>query len=236
LTDRGRFYDTIAGDFDEIMNGYDLGRRLEVVYDDLLGDVDLSGRRVLDAGCGTGFFSARARAAGAEVVSLDIGVNLLRMARKKGLTRLAAADLLAAPFPDAAFDVVVSSECIEHTPFPPAAVAELARVLKPGGLLALTCPNRFWHWSCVVAGVLGVRPYQGFENWPGWWSLERWLRAGGVSVRRHLGLHLFPFVLTPTHPLLRRLDRAGNLAGPLFVNQCVLGVKHSGDQGGPPRP
>lgn len=225
MSDRGRFYDTIADDFDAIMDHYDLGRRLEVVFDDLLAGTGLAGRRVLDAGCGTGFFSARARDAGAGVVSLDIGTNLLRVARKKGLTRLVAADLLAAPFPDGTFDVVVSSECIEHTPSPPQAVAELARVLKPGGVLALTCPNRFWHWSCVVAGALGVRPYQGFENWPGWWSLERWLEENGIAVQRHVGLHLFPFVLRLTQPLLRRLDRAGGTVGPLYVNQCLLGIK-----------
>jgi SAM-dependent methyltransferase len=121
--------------------------------------------------------------------------------------------------------VVISSECIEHTPSPATAVAELVRVLRPGGIFVITCPNRFWHWSCRLANALGIRPYCGLENWPSWSSLRDWSRANDIEIQRHIGLHLFPFVLTPTHGLLRLLDRAGTRLGPLYVNQCLLGMK-----------
>jgi 2-polyprenyl-3-methyl-5-hydroxy-6-metoxy-1,4-benzoquinol methylase len=219
------FYDSIASDFDAIMNHYDLQRRLEVVFDQLLGAESLEGRRLLDAGCGTGYFSRRSIARGANVVSVDIGINLLRQAQKKGVTKAVASDVTKLAFVDDAFDVVISSECIEHTLSPATAVAELVRVLRPGGTLVLTCPNRFWHWSCRLANALGIRAYCGLENWPTWSSLRKWSIANGIEIQEHIGLHLFPFVLKPTHGLLRILDRAGAKLGPLYVNQCLIGIK-----------
>lgn len=223
--DKARFYDSIASDFDVIMNHYDLQRRLEVVFDQLLGETDLAGSKVLDAGCGTGHFSRRSLASGADVVSVDIGVNLLEEARKKGIRKPVASDVTKLAFPDNTFDIVISSECIEHTPSPETAVSELIRVLRPGGTIVLTCPNRFWHWSCRVANALGIRPYCGLENWPSWDSLRSWTKANGIEIREHIGLHLFPFVLKPTHGMLRFLDRAGHKLGPLYVNQCLIGIK-----------
>ena len=223
--DKSRFYDSIASDFDAIMNHYDLQRRLEVVFDQLLRGTDLNGSKLLDAGCGTGFFSRRSIAAGADVVSVDIGVKLLEEARKKGIRKPVASDVTKLSFADNTFDVVISSECIEHTPSPEAAVSELIRVLRPGGTIVLTCPNRFWHWSCRLANTLGIRPYCGFENWPSWETLSGWTKANGIEIREHIGLHLFPFVLKPTHGILRFLDRAGHRLGPLYVNQCLMGVK-----------
>ena len=136
------------------MNPYDLNRRLEVVFDDLLGDQSLRGKRVLDVGCGTGPFSLAAGQRGADVVSLDIGVQLLHRARAKGVTRVVAGDAATLPFPTDEFDIVLSSECLEHTPDPERVVAEMLRVLRPGGRLVVTCPNRLWRWSVVVAGAL----------------------------------------------------------------------------------
>lgn len=225
LQDKSRFYDSIASDFDLIMNHYDLQRRLEVIFDQLLAGTNLEGRSLLDAGCGTGHFSRRALGAGAKVTSVDIGLNLLKQARQKGIPQPVASDITRLSFADESFDVVVSSECIEHTPSPETALSELVRVLRPGGVLVVTCPNRFWHWSCRLANALGIRPYYGLENWPSWSSLRDWSRSNGIEIRQHIGLHLFPFVFTPSHRLLRLLDRAGNKVGPLYVNQCLLGIK-----------
>ena len=227
MTDRRRFYDGIADEFDDVMNHYDLERRLEVMFDDLLGGADLTGAILLDAGCGTGEFSKAARARGATVVSADIGPRLLERTRSKGIERVVAADVAALPFATGTFDVVLSSECIEHTPSPRASVHELTRVLRPGGRLAVTCPNRTWYWSCAIADRLGIRRYKGLENWPRWSALREWVSEGDVSVVKHRGLHLFPFMLSFTHPLLRALDRLGDLAGPLYVNQCIGGTKRA---------
>ena len=209
------------------MNHYDLQRRLEVVFDQLLKQVPLHGRKVLDTGCGTGHFSQWALERGAQVISLDIGIKLLNEARKKGAPNPIAGDVMRLPFGDSTFDIVISSECIEHTPSPELAVSEMIRVLSPDGFLAITCPNRFWHWSCRLANALKIRPYRGLENWPSWSMLRQCVRENGVEIREHVGLHLFPFVLKPTHGLLRFLDRGGRTFGRLYVNQCLLGIKAS---------
>ncbi len=220
--DRTRFYDTIADDFDSIMNTYDLRRRVEIVFDELLSGVDLRGRRVLDAGCGTGPFSVEANRRGARVTSLDIGARLLAITRRKCATSCIQASADAIAIEDASFDVVISSECIEHTPYPRATVAELIRVCRPGGRVVITCPNRTWHWAIVLANRLGVRPYEGLENWPATHELADWVRAGGARVHRHIGFHLVPFVFGRLNPVLRPLDRLGGSILRLFVNQAIL--------------
>ena len=225
MTSRERFYDTIAHDFDALMNPYDLERRIEIVFDQLLAGRSLTNLRVLDVGCGTGPFSLAAQARGASVTSLDIGVELLRRARSKGAARVLAGDATSLPFANSTFDLVISSECIEHTVDPERSVTEMLRVLRSNGTLVVSCPNRVWRWSAVAASALNIRPYQGLENWPGWWALERWVRASGGDVTGHRGFHLFPFVLAGTWPLLRWMDRFGSTLGAVFVNQAIVAVK-----------
>jgi 2-polyprenyl-3-methyl-5-hydroxy-6-metoxy-1,4-benzoquinol methylase len=221
-------YDLIAHEFDSVMNRYDVERRVNVVFEQLLDHVDLKEMLLLDAGCGTGIFSVEAARRGATVISLDCGKNLLRETRRKGIIAVLAGDVARMPIRDATFDVVVSSECVEHTPSPRATLRELVRVLRPGGWLVVTCPNAFWRWSCSVANALRLRPYHGLENWPTWTELRTWANQAGVRVHQQVGLHLFPFILTATHPMLRRLDRLGSRFGRIYVNQCLAGQKITG--------
>ncbi len=104
------------------------------------------GRRVLDLACGEGYGVDLLAAAGAsEVVGIDIEADVVRAARarygRKGLT-FRVADALATGEPAASFDVVVSLETIEHVESGPALVAEIARLLRPGGVCVLSTPNR----------------------------------------------------------------------------------------------
>ncbi len=161
MKDKRLFYDSIAGDFDALMNPFDVGRRLDVVFERLLAG-ELAGLSLLDVGCGTGRFSQRARRRGAKVVALDIGTGLARMTAAKAGVRAVAGDALSLPFRDNSFDVVVSSETIEHTTSPAAAVGEMARVLRAGGRLALTCPNKLWLGPVRLASALGLRPFAGY--------------------------------------------------------------------------
>jgi malonyl-CoA O-methyltransferase len=90
------FYDTIADRFDDLVNAYDLRRRLEIVFGELLGADDLTGVSVLDVGCGSGWFSREAQRRGARVISLDIALQLLHETRRKVVTGRVNAD---APVP-----------------------------------------------------------------------------------------------------------------------------------------
>ena len=109
------FYDSIADEFDDVMNMYDLERRLHVVFDVFLNDVDLRGMKLLDAGCGTGWFSRAACERGAHVTALDIGPRLLGRVREKCDAETVVGDVLDLEFDSDSFDVVISSEFIEHT-------------------------------------------------------------------------------------------------------------------------
>lgn len=224
LDDKQRFYDRFAGEFDAKMNRYDLETRLKVIYEQLLTE-DLTGKRLLDAGSGTGWFSRGAVERGALVTSLDVGLNLLEQVGKKCQSRRCQGSICALPFPDRTFDVVVSSEVIEHVPEPRMAVHELARVLKPGGTLALTTPNWIWHFAIAFANLTGARPYEGYENWVSYSELRQWLASEGISIETQYGFHLFPFVTALSYPVLRFFDRWGKPLGPLMLNQAVRGRK-----------
>jgi ubiquinone/menaquinone biosynthesis C-methylase UbiE len=97
--------------------------------------------RVLEVGCGAGHLLARLPAGRA--VGLDLAESLLaRTARRlRGGAALAQGDAAALPFAGAAFDRVYCSEVLEHLVDPAAAVREIRRVLRPGGVAVLSVPN-----------------------------------------------------------------------------------------------
>lgn len=95
--------------------------------------------RVLDAGCGPGNLSAAAATRGASVVGTDLSEVMVALARSRHPElEFRQADAERLPFPDGTFDAVVANLLIPHLPRPEAAMAELSRVLKPGGRLAVS--------------------------------------------------------------------------------------------------
>lgn len=223
-SDKRFFYDNIADQFDTIMDRYDLKTRLDLAFLQFWGNDDLHGKLLLDAGCGTGWFSKWALERGARVISSDIGINLLKEARTKGSIHLVCGDLLYLPYSENQFDYIICSEAIEHTIDPRKAVSELTRVLAPGGGLIITVPNRFWHPTLRVAAALRLRPYEGYENWLNWEELPQWFRDFGVDVTSLLGFHQFPFQLKWTHKLLDQLNRKQYLPQ-YMVNIGISGKK-----------
>lgn len=113
----------------------------------------LSGRRVLDVGCGAGEFLSRDPQ---NTVGVDVDPQLVGLCRERGLTAHCMS-ALALEFPDASFDAVHAAQLIEH--FAPADAArfitEAARVLRPGGHLFLTTPGVRNVWNTFSH----IRPY-----------------------------------------------------------------------------
>src|ERR1700722_10082699 len=107
-----------------------------------------------DVGCGAYPSYAREIAAmGKRVYGLDFTFNFLCLAqRNSGGMKLAQADATQMPYRDFAFDAVICSEIAEHIPDDRAAVQEIARVLKPGGLLFFTVPN-LWNANRIIEMV-----------------------------------------------------------------------------------
>ena len=98
-----------------------------------------AGCRVLDAGTGPGPVAALAVGRGAEVVAVDAEASMLEVVRRQvPAAKVRQAILPDLPFPDGAFDAAVGNFVINHLGDPRAGVAELARVVRPGGRIAVT--------------------------------------------------------------------------------------------------
>lgn len=96
--------------------------------------------RLLDAGGGTGRVTAQLCGLAGEVVLLDQSLPMLRQAQAKGLATLRC-DVARLPFPDASFDRVVVVDALHHFVNARAALADLLRVLRPGGRLVIEEPD-----------------------------------------------------------------------------------------------
>jgi len=106
------------------------------------------GARVLDAGCGVGYGSARLAQAARRVVGLEVSWEAVAAARRQyASSRLefVRGDCLALPFPDGSFDLVVALEVIEHLPEWEKLLAESRRVLTGEGRLLVSTPNRLYY-------------------------------------------------------------------------------------------
>jgi SAM-dependent methyltransferase len=131
-----------------------------------------AGMEVLDVGTGPGYAAQRAFQRGAVATGVDIAAEVLALARRRhpGI-RFLQGDAEDLPFADSSFDAVVSHFTVNHLPQPERAVTELARVLAPGGGVALSAwdvpeRSRFLGIMREALRACGVAPAPGVPAGP----------------------------------------------------------------------
>jgi exosortase/archaeosortase family protein len=161
---------------------------------------------------------------GAEVFGIDVSEPTLRQAHEgfaSGALKAARADVRRLPFADASFDVIYSMGTIEHFDESGDAVAEMARVLKPGGQVILGVPNRldpFLRPVLVwILWVLGHYGY-GFEKSYSRRALRRMLHRAGLTVIDESGILFIP-------GWLRMADLATHTRAPRLAPATRAGVR-----------
>jgi 2-polyprenyl-3-methyl-5-hydroxy-6-metoxy-1,4-benzoquinol methylase len=139
--------------------------------------------RLLDVGAAAGFFVEQARAAGYDAVGIEPSTWASAYARDELHQPIETGTLEARAYDAASFDVVTLWEVIEHVPDPRAFLAEIARVLKPGGTLAFSTPD-----AGSLAARLSGRRWLGWQKVPEhlWFfdepALRRLLAEAGFTV------------------------------------------------------
>jgi SAM-dependent methyltransferase len=179
------------------------------------------GTRFIDVGAGGGRHSFEALRRGADVTAFDqdevelkgVAERFTAMAEAGevppgGAARVTAGDVLSMPYPDGHFDCVLASEILEHVPEDDRAIAELVRVLAPGGMLAVTVPRWLPERVC--------------------WALSDEYHANeGGHIRIYkadeLATKLVRAGLQPTHR-----HHAHALHAPYWWLKCLVGVEHEG--------
>jgi SAM-dependent methyltransferase len=147
----------------------------------------LAGCRLVDLGCGPGYYTAALRARGAEVIPVDNSDHELGDAPPEGAL---LADAEALPLPDGTVDGVVCSNLLEHTPDAEAVIREIARVLRPGGWAYVSWTN----WYSPHGGH-EMSPYHllGPSRGP-----RLYERLHGPPRKNRYGEALFPVHIGPT--------------------------------------
>jgi 2-polyprenyl-6-hydroxyphenyl methylase/3-demethylubiquinone-9 3-methyltransferase len=135
-----RQYDDLAGEWWRPGGGFEILHWLAAARGALVPPAQRPGAVLVDAGCGGGLLAPHVRGLGYRHVGVDVRRSGLEQSAARGITPLTG-DVTALPLATACADVVVAGEILEHVADLPGTVAELCRVLRPGGLLVLDTVN-----------------------------------------------------------------------------------------------
>lgn len=194
---------------------------------------------MLDIGCGTGHYMGWLAQRGYAVAGVDASEQMLAAARENNPgAALQRSDVDRLPFPDASFDLVVCIEVLRYLPAPRNAIAEMARVLKPGGIALVTAlplfnANGYFLVNQVLQVVSLGKLHQLRQFFTTAGRLRRQFAAAGFSRVGVEGVYTGPVnwverLVRPALPRFLRawepLDRRLADAGPLreFANMFLV--------------
>lgn len=153
--------------------------------------LEISGKRVLDVGCGGGILAEAMAIEGAEVTAVDASVQALIVAKQHALQSGLTVDYqhsLIEDFEAAPFDLITCMELLEHVHSPKLVIQHCNRLLKPGGFLLLSTINKTLkaYLTAIIAAeyILGILPRQTHDY-------EKFIRPSDLaSLGRHQGLEM----------------------------------------------
>jgi SAM-dependent methyltransferase len=189
----------------------------------LLFDVFIEGnpsRKVLNVGAGQGSFTRLLERHRFEVVSSDVSVPAVDLLRKSARGDVLLADMTDLPFADDSFDAVVAGEVIEHIEDDRKALTEAARVLRPGGVLALSVPAHPEWFGASDAWAGHVRRYSRT-------GLEEAITSSGLALER---VRPWGFPMSALYHRLLYDKRAASLATDRRDRRLTLAVLRFGLQ------
>ncbi len=180
---------------------------------------------VLDIGCGQGWQLAEIRklCPSARLFGMDISPKLVALAREHVPgAQIDTGDADKLVYPEAAFDVVVMTEVLEHLTDPVLALGQILHVLKPGGWMLLTVPNRDWlRYEWYLTDRKAYQPVD--DQWYRVTEVTGFINKAGFELKRITGAENLYFgggilrlleklALKICPPLQRRMKRAIYLA------------------------
>lgn len=176
----------------------------------------LTGKKVLDVGCGGGILSESMAMRGAQVTGIDMGETPLKVARLHALESGAAVDYQLISAEELAaqqagqYDIVTCMEMLEHVPDPGSTIAACSTLLKPGGWAFFSTINRnpkSYLFAIIGAEyVLNLLPKgtHDYKNFIRPSELETWTRAANIKLKDLTGMSYNP--LTQQYSLGRDLS------------------------------
>lgn len=217
------YYEELGEAFDHYISPYDAQQRRRLIA--ALLPQDAATRTCIEIGCGTGSISESIKSWVATLTVSDLSAKMAEMVGERLDCPWSQQDACHITLPSESVDLVISSECIEHTPSPLDSLSEMARIVRPGGYVLITTPNKLWYPVMRTAQLAGIRKFQGNEIWL--WPHEaiQTFQRCGLQIREVRGCHLFPWQLPLAKRLLPKLDGLGRWLYRFMINFGILAYK-----------